>query len=80
MEFEWRARDSHNDQLLQVNCYTPNSGEGLKRLGYRVEKWDKGDGGLGGGRSWLASQLPAFVMTSCLSLVLGSSWQTSLPT
>jgi exonuclease III len=24
-----------------VNVYTPNSGEGLKRLDYRVQQWDK---------------------------------------
>lgn len=25
-----------------VNCYVPNSGEGLKRLEYRVQQWDVG--------------------------------------
>ena len=24
-----------------VNVYTPNSGEGLKRLDYRIQRWDK---------------------------------------
>lgn len=24
-----------------VNVYTPNSGEGLKRLDYRIQQWDK---------------------------------------
>ena len=24
-----------------VNCYVPNAGEGLKRLDYRVQSWDK---------------------------------------
>jgi exonuclease III len=24
-----------------VNVYTPNSGEGLKRLDYRTQQWDK---------------------------------------
>jgi hypothetical protein len=25
-----------------VNCYVPNSGDGLKRLDYRVNQWDRG--------------------------------------
>lgn len=25
-----------------VNCYVPNSGDGLKRLDYRINNWDKG--------------------------------------
>ena len=28
---------------LQVNVYVPNSGDGLKRLDYRVGSWDKGE-------------------------------------
>jgi hypothetical protein len=28
-------------ELWLVNVYTPNSGEGLKRLDYRITKWDK---------------------------------------
>lgn len=24
-----------------VNVYTPNSGDGLKRLDYRIQQWDK---------------------------------------
>lgn len=30
----------------QVNAYVPNSGDGLKRLDYRVQSWDKGEQGL----------------------------------
>ena len=29
------------DKFYLVCCYVPNSGEGLKRLGYRIEEWDK---------------------------------------
>lgn len=32
-----------------VNAYVPNSGEGLKRLDYRVQQWDKGARGGAGG-------------------------------
>lgn len=28
------------DNLYLINCYVPNSGEGLVRLSYRVEEWD----------------------------------------
>lgn len=28
-------------EVWLVNVYTPNSGEGLKRLDYRVQQWDK---------------------------------------
>lgn len=41
----------------QVSVYVPNSGEGLKRLDYRVGEWDRGArrgwrGGLCGRRLW----------------------------
>ena len=29
------------EKFFLVCCYTPNSGEGLKRLGYRIDEWDK---------------------------------------
>lgn len=38
---EGRVITAEFSAFYLVNCYTPNSGEGLKRLGYRVEKWDK---------------------------------------
>jgi exonuclease III len=28
-------------ELWLVNVYVPNSGEGLKRLDYRTQQWDK---------------------------------------
>lgn len=28
------------DKFILVACYTPNAGEGLKRLNYRVNQWD----------------------------------------
>jgi exodeoxyribonuclease III len=28
------------EQMFLVGCYTPNSGEGLKRLDYRISTWD----------------------------------------
>lgn len=28
-------------EVWLVNVYTPNSGEGLKRLDYRIQQWDK---------------------------------------
>jgi exonuclease III len=28
-------------EVWLVNVYTPNSGEGLKRLDYRTQQWDK---------------------------------------
>ena len=29
------------DKFYLICCYTPNSGEGLKRLNYRINEWDK---------------------------------------
>ena len=29
------------EKFYLISCYTPNSGEALKRLGYRVDEWDK---------------------------------------
>ena len=29
------------EKFFLICCYTPNSGEGLKRLGYRIDEWDK---------------------------------------
>jgi len=29
------------DKFYLVCCYTPNAGEGLKRIDYRVKEWDK---------------------------------------
>ncbi|GAB4821207.1 hypothetical protein N2152v2_008253 [Parachlorella kessleri] len=38
---EGRVVTAEFDSLYVVNCYTPNSGDGLKRLEYRVNSWDK---------------------------------------
>jgi exonuclease III len=27
--------------FILISCYTPNAGDGLKRLSYRTEEWDK---------------------------------------
>ena len=29
------------DKFYLISCYTPNAGEGLKRVDYRVNEWDK---------------------------------------
>lgn len=29
------------DKFYLISCYTPNAGEGLKRVDYRVKEWDK---------------------------------------
>ena len=29
------------DKFYLISCYTPNAGEGLKRIDYRVKEWDK---------------------------------------
>lgn len=29
------------DKFFLINCYVPNAGEGLKRLDYRINEWDK---------------------------------------
>ena len=38
---EGRVVTAEYDLCYVVNVYVPNSGEGLKRLDYRVEQWDK---------------------------------------
>ncbi|PRW45261.1 apurinic endonuclease-redox [Chlorella sorokiniana] len=38
---EGRVVTAEFDQFFLVNTYVPNSGEGLKRLDYRVQQWDK---------------------------------------
>lgn len=37
---EGRVITSQSDLFTLVNVYTPNSGEGLKRLDYRIKTWD----------------------------------------
>ena len=34
------AASNAEHEVVVVNCYVPNSGEGLKRLDYRINKWD----------------------------------------
>lgn len=29
------------DKFYLISCYTPNAGEGLKRIDYRIKEWDK---------------------------------------
>lgn len=36
-----QTRTQELPELWLVNVYTPNSGEGLKRLDYRTQQWDK---------------------------------------
>eukprot|EP01031_Cornospumella_fuschlensis_P025654 gene25654-30985_t len=38
---EGRVITLETDKLFLVGCYVPNSGEGLVRLTYRIEEWDK---------------------------------------
>lgn len=38
---EGRVLTMEFKEFTLVSCYTPNAGEGLKRLDYRVEEWDK---------------------------------------
>ncbi|PSC68027.1 apurinic endonuclease-redox isoform X3 [Micractinium conductrix] len=38
---EGRVTTAEFPSFFLVNCYVPNSGEGLKRLDYRVGSWDK---------------------------------------
>jgi exodeoxyribonuclease III len=38
---EGRIITMEYDKFYLICCYTPNSGEGLKRLGYRINEWDK---------------------------------------
>lgn len=38
---EGRIINLEYDKFYLVNCYTPNAGEGLKRVDYRVKEWDK---------------------------------------
>ena len=38
---EGRVLTMEFDKFYLVSCYTPNAGEGLKRLQYRVGEWDK---------------------------------------
>lgn len=37
---EGRVITAEYDDFFLVNVYTPNSGEGLKRLGFRLHSWD----------------------------------------
>jgi len=36
-----RAITAEFDDFILVGTYVPNAGEGLKRLSYRTEEWDK---------------------------------------
>ena len=38
---EGRVITIEYDKFYFITCYTPNAGEGLKRLDYRIEEWDK---------------------------------------
>ena len=38
---EGRVITIEYDKFYLISCYTPNAGEGLKRLDYRIEEWDK---------------------------------------
>ena len=38
---EGRVLTLEFEKFYIISCYTPNSGENLKRLDYRVEEWDK---------------------------------------
>ena len=38
---EGRITTLEYEKFYSVSCYTPNAGEGLKRLDYRVKEWDK---------------------------------------
>ena len=38
---EGRVITIEYDKFFLISCYTPNSGEGLKRLHYRIHEWDK---------------------------------------
>ena len=38
---EGRVITLEYDKFYLVSCYTPNAGEGLKRVDYRVKEWDK---------------------------------------
>lgn len=37
---EGRVLTVEYDSFFLVACYTPNAGEGLRRLDYRVDQWD----------------------------------------
>lgn len=38
---EGRVVTAEFEPFVLIDAYVPNSGEGLKRLKYRVEEWDK---------------------------------------
>ncbi len=38
---EGRVLTLEFDKFYLISCYTPNAGEGLKRVDYRVKEWDK---------------------------------------
>ena len=38
---EGRITTLEYEKFYLISCYTPNAGEGLKRLDYRVKEWDK---------------------------------------
>lgn len=38
---EGRVTTAEFEEFILVSTYVPNSGEGLRRLKYRVEEWDK---------------------------------------
>ena len=38
---EGRVITLEYDKFYLISCYTPNAGEGLKRVDYRVKEWDK---------------------------------------
>lgn len=40
-DLEGRVTTAEYDIAFVVNVYTPNSGDGLKRLAFRTDDWDK---------------------------------------
>lgn len=40
---EGRVVTAEFSDFFVVNAYVPNSGDGLKRLDYRINKWDRGE-------------------------------------
>ena len=40
-DLEGRVITIEYEKFFLISCYTPNSGEGLKRIDYRINNWDK---------------------------------------
>lgn len=38
---EGRVTTAEFPEFIVISVYVPNSGEGLKRLKYRIDEWDK---------------------------------------